>query len=140
VAAVAVGEDVKQHGALFFFQDLSFPAVGVDHRQGVVAVDPFGMELGGVKAGADTGGHAVTHCFPAGLTSHAVLVVHDVDDQGEASLHVALPQFGKLVHGGEGKSFPNRSASQGGIPDIGDHNALFTVDFFEEGCAYGDIA
>jgi len=111
VAAVTIGKHIEQYGTAFFFQDNAFTTVGVDNGQRVVTIHPFGMHLVGVETGTDAGSDAVAHGFATGLTTHAVLVVHDVDNEGQTTLHVTVPQFVELVHGGEGQTFPDGTAS-----------------------------
>ena len=141
MAAVTVGQHVEQHGAgLLFFEDRFLAAVSVDHGQRIEAVHAFGMHLLGVHAGADAGCEIEAHRLSAGLSAHAVLVVHDVDDHRQAAFHVAFPELFELVHGGEGHAFPDRTACHRSIADVGHDDTGFAVYFLIEGRADGDTA
>src|SRR5690606_17563018 len=83
--------------------------------------------------------NAITHRFTAGLTTHSVLVVHDVDNHWQSTFHIAFPEFVKLVHGGKINSLPNRTTSHRGITNIGHHQARFAIHFLVQGSTHGNI-
>ncbi len=140
MAAVTVCEHIEQHRASFFFNYFAFTFVGIDHGQRVVTIHPFGMHLLTVHAGTDAGRNAVTHGLTHGLAAHAILVVHDVDDHRQSSVHLSFPEFGELVHRGKVDSLPYRAASQGGVADVGHHQSRFAVHLLVECCTHGYVA
>ncbi len=140
MAAVAIGKHIEKDRPLFVVDHLTFTTIGIDHCQGIVAVHSFGMHLFGVDTGSDTGCNVVTHGFALGLSAHTVLVVHDVEDKRQAAFHIVVPKSFKLIHGRKNQTFPNGTAGHGGVAQVGDHQAGFTVDFFIEGCSHGNIA
>ena len=136
MSAEAVGGDLKQNRTFLFLQEFAFAFVGIDHGKRIVTIHPFGMHLLRIDAGTDAGCHAVSHGLTAGLASHAVLVVHDVDDDRQSAFHIPFPQLFKLVHGGKGNAFPYGTAGHAGITDIGHHDAGFAVYLFIQGGTY----
>ena len=129
MAGVAVGHGLEKDRALLVFQDLEFSGHGLDHGQRVVAVDALGVHLVRVDTGADAGDKVVAHGLAAGLAAHRVLVVHDVEHQGQAALHLVIPEQAVLVHRGQHQAFPDRAAGHRAITDIGDDHARLAVDF-----------
>src|SRR4030042_6798699 len=117
--AEAVSSDLKKNRPFLFLQKFAFAPVRINHGKRVIAVDPFRMHLPGIHAGTDAGSHAVSHGFAACLSSHTILVVHDVYDDWQYTFSISLPQLFKLVHRGKGNTFPDGTAGQAGIADIG---------------------
>ena len=141
VAAVTVRQHVDQYRAVFFlFEDRFLTAVAVDHGQRVEAVHAFCVHLGRVDAGADAGREVEAHRFAAGLTAHAVLVIHDVDDHRQAAFHIVRPQLFELIHRSEGHAFPNRAAGHRRVAEVGNHHARLAVHFLVQGRTYCDAA
>ena len=111
MTAVTIGQNIDQNRtALLLFENLLFATVCVDYSQRVVTVHTFCMHLLGVDTGTDTGCKIEAHRLTAGLTTHTVLVVHDVDDDRQTALHITFPKLFELIHGSEGHTFPYRTA------------------------------
>jgi len=140
VAGVAVGDGLQKDRALLVFQDLELSGHGLDHGHRVVAIDPFGMHLVRVDTGADAGDKVIAHGLAAGLATHRVLVVHDVEHQGQAALHLVIPEQAVLVHRRQHQAFPDRAAGHRAVADIGDDHARLAVDFLIQGRADRDVS
>ena len=140
VAAEAVGKGVQQHGAVAALKDLKLPAHGVDDRQGIEAVHALGVHLVGGKARAQARQHVVGHGLALGLAAHAVAVVEDVEQDGQAAHVPAViaPQGVELVHAGEVQRFQHGAAAQGAVADVAHHEALFVVALLVQRGAGGD--
>ena len=138
VAGQAVGDGVQQDGALAGPEQLQLALHGVDDGQGVVAVHPFGVELGGGHAGAHAGQHVIGHGLAPGLAAHAVGVVEDVIQDGHALVLALLPQGAELVHAGEVHGLPHGAAAQGAVADVAHHDAGLLVALLKQGRAGGD--
>ena len=134
----AVGDGVQQDGALAGPEQLQLALHGVDDGQGVVAVHPFGVELGGGHAGAHAGQHVIGHGLAPGLAAHAVGVVEDVVQDGHTLVPALLPQGAELVHTGEVHGLPHGAPAQGAVADVAHHNAGLLVALLEQGRAGGD--
>src|SRR5208337_4323660 len=63
------------------------------------------MHLLGIDAGADAGNDLHTHGFSAGLSAHAVEIVHAVENDRQPPAERLIPQLRVLIHGGEGDAF-----------------------------------
>ena len=137
VAGVAVCDGVEQDGATPVAEDVELAAHSLDDCERVVAVDALGVHLLGVDACADARGEVIAHRLAACLTAHCVLVVHDVDHDWEAALHVAFPQRAELVHGRERHAFPDGAAAHGAVSDVADDDARLAVDLLVERGADG---
>ena len=128
VTGVAVGQRIEQDRALLAAQDVELAPHGFDHRQRVVAVDAFGVHLFGINAGTDAREEVVAHRFAARLAAHRVLVVHHIQQERHAALHVAFPEVLVLVHGGHHQAFPDRAAGHRAVADVADDDAVLAVD------------
>ena len=140
MAAVAVGHDIQQARTFLLLEEGFLAAEGVDDRERIVAVHALCVPGLRIEAGAQAGRIGVTHGLAAGLAAHRVLVVHHVDEDRKATLHVALPQGIELVHRSEGHALQDRAAGHGAVTEVGDDDALLAVDFLVEGRAHGDGA
>ena len=138
VAGEAVGDGVQQHGALALPEKGQLALHSVDDRQGVVAVDALGVELGGRHAGAHPGQHVVGHGLSPGLAAHTVGVVEDVVEDGHPLGLALLPQGVELVHAGKVHGLPHGAPAQGAVADVAHHDALLLVALLEQGRAGGD--
>ena len=137
MAAEAIGYCIQQYrlvlSSSFFFYYY------IDNCQRIVSVHPFCMHLLGVDSGTKSGQHSIAHGFAAGLATHAVLVVVEVEYQGQAAAIRLIPKLLVLIHGSQADSFPYRSAAQGAVADVGNYDALLAVYLLKEGCTYGNI-
>ncbi len=140
MTAIAVGKYIQQNRSAFLLNHLSFTLVGIDHGQGVVTIHPFCVHLIGIHSRTNAGCDAVTHGFAACLAAHAVLIVHDVDDHREATLHLSFPEFRKLIHCGKTDSLPYRAARHGRIANIGHYQSRLAIYLFVKGCSHSNIA
>ncbi len=98
------------------------------------------MHLLGVDPGPHPGDQLLAHGLAVGLTAHPVEVVHAVEDDGEPSPQRLVPQIAVLVHAGEGDALPHRPTAEGGVADIGHHDAGAPVGPFVQGGPRGDRA
>ena len=140
MAAVAIGDDIKQARAFLAKQSILLAAEGIDDSEGVVAVNALGLHGIGTEAGTDAGSKVVTHGFATRLSAHGVLVVHNAEQDGQTALHVAFPKGAELVHAGEGHALKDGAACQGAVADVADDNAALAIDLFIEGRADGDAS
>ena len=138
MTAEAIGDGIEEHRALPPQQDLLLALEGVDHRQGVIAVDPFGVHLLRVHAGANPSDELAGHGLPVGLAPHSVEVVHAVEDDRKTSAQRLIPELAVLVHAREGDPLPHRAAAEGGVADVGHHDAGPPIHPLVEGGSGGD--
>ncbi len=89
--AYAVGERVKQYRPFFLFQNFFFPFESVYNGQGVVSVDAFSLHHIRIYSCSNPGQGFKSHGFSFGLSPHTVLVVHEVEYDGHASLVITRP-------------------------------------------------
>ncbi len=139
MAAEAIGYCIQQYRTLVLFKQLLLSLHYIDNCQRIVSVHPFCMHLLGVDSGTKSGQHSITHGFAAGLATHAVLVVVEVEYQGQSAAIGLIPKLLVLIHGSQADSFPYRSAAQGAVADVGNYDALLAVYLLKEGCTYGNI-
>ena len=139
MAALAIGDDLEQHGTLPVFDDVELAPEGVDDRQRVVAVDGLGMEIEFVDPGSEAGQAFEPHRLTPGLAAHAVEIIHEAEDDRQASLVGLGPEIPELAHGGEIHRLPDGSAAAGGVADIGYRDPTVALKSHEERGAHGDI-
>ncbi|MPM97939.1 hypothetical protein SDC9_145120 [bioreactor metagenome] len=140
VPAVPISQDVQQYRPVFLFNHFAFAFVSINDRQRIVTVHTFGVHLFFVHTRTNTGCNTVAHGFAAGLATHPVLIVHDVDNHRKATFHISLPEFFELIHGRKRNSFPNGSACHRSITYIGNHQSGFAVDLFVQRGTHGNIS
>ena len=139
VAALTVGENIEEDGALARFEHGKLSTEGVDHCQRVVAVHGLGMEVPPVQTGREGGQTLEAHGLAAGLAAHPVEVIHDGEDDGQSATIFRLPERPELAHGGEVQCFPHRSATERGISDVGDGDPRPAPGPLVEGRPRGDV-
>ena len=140
MAADAIGDGVEKNRAAALGDDLFLAPEGVDERQWIVAVDALGVHLLGVDSGAQAGDELHAHGFAKRLAAHAVVVVHAVEDDGQAPAERGVPQLAVLVHRRKRDAFPDRPAGKAGVADVADDDAGLAVDPLVERGAGGDGA
>ncbi len=69
------------------------------------------MHLLGIETCTDAGRIFEAHGFTTRLTAHGILVIVYVEENRQATLHIAFPQFLVLVHGGHHEAFPDGTAA-----------------------------
>ena len=132
VPAEAIRHEVEQHGA-FRLRDGNLSAVCVDDRERVEAVHALRMHGGGHYARRDARDHVIAHRFAARLTTHAIKVVVDVEDDRHAAT-VFAPKGANLIHRGDHQALPDRAAGDGTIANVAnDHAGLLVAEFVERG-------
>ena len=132
VAGQAVRDGVQQRRAAAGEQQLALGVHGGGDRQRVVAVDPFGMQVLGIDAGAHARQHLEAHGLARGLAAHPVEVVHEVEHHRRGAPQIGIPEGPVLVHGGEAQRFPGRPTACRRVADAGDDDAGAAVHALEE--------
>ena len=89
--AETVGQYIQEDRSQFLSDHIHFPAIGIDHGQGIVTIHTLCMHIMLVQGCTYTGSNLVPHGFTTGLSTHPVLVVHDVEDQGQSAFHIPFP-------------------------------------------------
>ena len=136
MAAVTVGDDIKKGRSLLLEKVGLFTVERVDDCERIVTVDPFSSHGISLESCTETCGEGVAHSFALGLATHGVLVVHDIEEDGQAALHVTFPEGVELVHGSEGHALEDRAAGHGTVTEIGDNDTFLPVDFLVKGCTH----
>ena len=98
MAGVAVGQRVHQHRAALGLEYLELAPHGFNDGQWAVAVDALGVHLLGIHPGADACQEVIAHRLTARLAAHGVLVIHDVEQERQTTLHIAFPEGVVLIH------------------------------------------
>ncbi len=139
MTGIAVGDGLEKNGPPPFLDQALLALNCVHYRKRIVAIDAFGMHGIGIYARANAGQAVKGHGFPGGLSTHAVKIIHEVEDDGQPTLHGIIPQFPELAHGGKVHGLPGRSASHRGIPNVRNYDTILAVYFLEEGRPHRDI-
>ena len=130
VSGITIGEHIQQHRSLTVLDKLLLALVGFNYCKRIVAVYALCMHLAGGNARAHSCKNIVSHGFAVGLSAHAVLVVENIEDDGQSAFVSLVPQLGVLIHRGEVHSLPNRAAAKGSIADICNDKAFLAVYSF----------
>ncbi len=137
--ALAVAQHVKQDGPLVFRDEFLLAAVGLGEGERVIAVHDFGVHVVGVECGAHAGEPVESCRLADGLAAHAVEIVHEIVDDGEAAPVVLVPEAVVLGHGREIEGFPDGPAMDGGVADVGHGDAGLLAGLSVERRAGGDV-
>ena len=81
------------------------------------------MQAVTVQAGSDRRESIKTHGFSAGLSAHAIEVIHEGENDWQAPPVFGLPQIPELAHGGKVHRLPNGPAAGRGVADVCDRDA-----------------
>ena len=81
----AVGYNIEEGGAFPSGKNFFFTLSGVCHGKWIIAIDSFGVHLVRINTCAHSSCHIKPHGFSRGLTSHTVVIVHDVEENGWAA-------------------------------------------------------
>ena len=96
------------------------------------------MHLFGIDARADACNELHPHRFPAGLSTHAVEIVHAVKNDRQSSAQRWVPQFAVLIHRRESDAFPDWTTGKRCVSDIADDNARLAIHSLVERGSGGD--
>ena len=138
MATVAISHDI-QEGRSLLLEKVGLLAVeSVYDSERVISIHSLGIHGVSLESGAQTSREGVTHGLTLGLATHGVLVVHHVEQDRKATLHVTLPEGIELVHRGEGHTLEHRAAGHGTITKVGDDDTLLPVDLLVKSRSNGD--
>ena len=101
VAADPVGDRIQQNRSAAFAQHFPLTAESIDDRQWIVSVYALRVHLLGIDSCADAGNKLNAHGLAEGLASHAVEVIHAVENDRQAAAQGLVPEMAVLIHGAE---------------------------------------
>ena len=127
MSAETIGDRIEQNRAFAPFEDRLLAAEGINDGERIVSVNPFGVHLFRVHTGADASDELHAHGFAEGLASHAVKVVHAIEDDRQSPAERRIPKIAILIHRRERDSLPNRTAGEGGISNVRHHNTALAI-------------
>ena len=111
VSGIAIGNGLEKNGSFTFLNESLLALDRVHHRQGVIAIHPFGMHGLWVHACPHSGQTIESHGLARRLASHPIKVIHEVEDDGQPSAHRGIPKLLELAHRRKIHRFPCRAAS-----------------------------
>ncbi len=130
MAAYPVCKSIEKHRPSFLQEYLFLSLKGINYCKRIISVNSFCMHHVGINTCTNPGKNSITHCFPHGLSSHPVEVIHKVENEWQTSFILTFPESIELVHRGKCNSFPYRPATHRGITDVTYHDPWFPVYFF----------
>ena len=111
-AGVAYAErQYAQHRAAALLNNGLFTLIGVNNSQRIKAVHTLSMHLVFVNSCAKAGKNIIGHSFAAGLAAHTVLVIKEIEDNGQTAFMRLVPKLSILIHSRHIDSFPNGAAA-----------------------------
>ena len=138
VAADPVGDGIQERRPFALQEYALLAPESVDDGQRIVPVDPLGVHLLGIHPRPDARDEPAAHGLAARLPAHPVMVVHAVEQDWQAPAQRLIPEHAVLVHAGKRDAFPDRTAAEGGVADVGHHDARLAIHSLEECCAGSD--
>ena len=127
-----VSYNIQENRAFATLCQRQLTAVCIDYCQRIVSVNSLCMKLTLRHTGSHTCQFTITHGLSASLSTHAVRVVINIEDQGKSALFAFLPKSTVLIHSCKGKSLPYRTPSHGTVSQIGYHYAILIVAFLKQ--------
>ena len=127
----AVGDGIHQDRTLTGEQQLLLATNSVGDSQGVIPIDSLSVHGLRIDPCSHASEDFVAHCLATGLTTHAIEVVEEVEQDRRIATRRFGPQGPELVHGGEHHGFPHWATPHGGITDIGHDDTGLAVDPLE---------
>ena len=129
----SIGNGFKEYRTTSLLQHLSLTLDCIYNRKGIVTIHALGVHGVRIHSCTHSGKHVKSHGLPGSLTTHAVEIIHEVEDNWQSSAQRFIPKLMILPHPSKVHGFPSGSAPHGGVADIGNNETIPAIDLLEQG-------